>query len=82
MDLDRLANALGSGDTLEQPRADDEVFSTEVFEASQRSRRVDLDVGEAMNGSDAPTNKMQAISPTTRTTKLKVEEAPLPELER
>ncbi len=35
---DRLANALGSGDTVEQPRAEDEVFSTEVFEASQRSR--------------------------------------------
>jgi pilus assembly protein FimV len=34
-------------------RAAEEVFSTEVFEASQRSRRVDLDVGEAMNGSDA-----------------------------
>ncbi len=46
LDLDRLANALGSGDTVEQPRAEDEVFSTEVFEASQRSRRVDLDVGE------------------------------------
>ncbi len=80
MDLDRLANALGSGDTVEQPRAEDEVFSSEVFEASQRNRRVDLDVGEAMNGSEAPTNKMQAITPTSRTTKLKTDEA-LPELE-
>ena len=62
LDLDRLANALGSGDTVEQPRADDEVFSTEVFEASQRNRRVDLDVGEAMNGTEAPTNKLQAIT--------------------
>ncbi len=54
LDLDRLASALGNGDdTREQPRAAEEVFSTEVFEASQRSRRVDLDVGEAMNGSDA-----------------------------
>jgi hypothetical protein len=67
LDLDRLASALGSGDTVEQPRAADEVFSTEVFEASQRNRRVDLDVGEAMNGSDAltPTNKLQACGPTS-----------------
>jgi pilus assembly protein FimV len=64
LDLDRLASALGSGDTVEQPRAEDEVFSTEVFEASQRHPRVDLDVGEALNGLEPPTNKMQAISPT------------------
>jgi pilus assembly protein FimV len=82
LDLDRLANALGSGDTVEQPRAEDEVFSTEVFEASQRNRRVDLDVGEALNGSDAPTNKLQAISSaTTRTTKIKADDVSLPELE-
>ena len=80
LDLDRLANALGSGDTVEQPRAEDEVFSSEVFEASQRSRRVDLDVGEAMNGSEAPTNKLQAIGSTGRTAKIKTDEA-LPELE-
>jgi pilus assembly protein FimV len=81
LDLDRLANALGSGDTVEQPRAEDEVFSTEVFEASQRNRRVDLDVGEAMNGAEAPTNKLQAISSTTRTTKIQAEDLSLPELE-
>jgi pilus assembly protein FimV len=80
LDLDRLANALGSGDTVEQPRAEDEVFSTEVFEASQRSR-VDLDVGEAMNGSEAPTNKLQAISSTNRTAKLKSDDLAAPELE-
>jgi pilus assembly protein FimV len=75
LDLDRLANALGSGDTVEQPRAEDEMFSSEVFEASQRSRRVDLDVGEAaLNGSEAPTNKMQAITPTSRNTKLQADE--------
>ncbi|MEA3139716.1 MAG: pilus assembly protein FimV [Gammaproteobacteria bacterium] len=80
LDLDRLANALGSGDTVEQPRAEDEVFSTEVFEASQRNRRVDLDVGEALNGSEAAaTNKLKTIS-TTRTTKLKTDET-MPELE-
>jgi pilus assembly protein FimV len=80
LDLDRLANALGSGDTVEQPRSEDDVFSNEVFEASQRSR-VDLDVGEAMNGSEAPTNKLQAISSTSRTTKLKANDLPPVELE-
>jgi pilus assembly protein FimV len=81
LDLDRLANALGSGgDTLEQPRAEDEVFSTEVFEASQRNRGVDLDVGEALNGSEAPTNKLKAIS-TNRTAKVATEDLALPELE-
>jgi len=29
LDLDRLANALGTGDTVSQPRAAEEVFSTE-----------------------------------------------------
>jgi pilus assembly protein FimV len=81
LDLDRLANALGSGDTVEQPRAEDEVFSTEVFEASQRSRRVDLDVGDAMNGSEAPTNKLQAISSTSRTAKIQADDLGPPELE-
>jgi pilus assembly protein FimV len=82
LDLDRLASALGSGDTVEQPRAEDEVFSTEVFEASQRNRRVDLDVGEALNGSEASTNKLKAISPSTvRTTKLKTDDMSLQELE-
>jgi pilus assembly protein FimV len=82
LDLDRLANALGSGDTVEQPRAEDEMFSTEVFEASQRNRGVDLDVGEALNGSEAAaTNKLKAISATTRTSKIKTEDLALPELE-
>jgi pilus assembly protein FimV len=82
LDLDRLASALGSGDTVEQPRAEDEVFSTEVFEASQRNRRVDLDVGEALNGSEAPTNKLKAITPSTvRTTKIQTEDMSLQELE-
>jgi pilus assembly protein FimV len=76
LDLDRLATALGSGDTVEQPRAAEEVFSNEVFEGSQRSRRVDLDVGEAMNGSEHPTNKFQAS-----TNKMKSVELPIVELE-
>lgn len=76
LDLDRLATALGTGDTVEQPRAAEEVFSHEVFEASQRSRRVDLDVGESMNGSEHPTNKFQAS-----TNKMKSVELPIVELE-
>jgi pilus assembly protein FimV len=76
LDLDRLATALGSGDTVEQPRAAEEVFSNEVFEASQRNRRVDLDVGEAMNGSEHPTNKFQAS-----TNKMKAVDLPIVELE-
>jgi pilus assembly protein FimV len=74
LDLDRLATALGTGDTAEQPRAAEDVFSSEVFEASQRSRRVDLDVGEAVNGS--ATGKFQA-----QTNKLKSVDMPLSELE-
>ena len=81
LDLDRLANALGSGDTVEQPRAEDEVFSTEVFEASQKNRKVDLDVGDALNGSEAAaTNKLKTIT-TTRTQKIKADDLGLPELE-
>jgi pilus assembly protein FimV len=76
LDLDRLATALGTGDTVSQPRAAEEVFSTEVFEASQRNRRVDLDVGEALNGSEHPTNKFQA-----QTNRLKSVDVPLSELE-
>jgi pilus assembly protein FimV len=76
LDLDRLATALGSGDTVSQPRAAEDVFSTEVFEASQRNRRVDLDVGEALNGAEHPTNKFQA-----QTNKLKSVDVPLSELE-
>jgi pilus assembly protein FimV len=83
LDLDRLANALGTGDTVEQPRAEDERFSSEVFEASQRNRRVDLDVGEALNGAEGTTNKLRAISTTsaTRTSKISTQELALPEME-
>jgi len=81
LDLDRLANALGSGDTVEQPRAEDEVFSTEVFEAGQHDKGVDLDVGEALNGSEAPTNKLKAISTTARTARIRADEQGLPDLE-
>jgi pilus assembly protein FimV len=76
LDLDRLASALGSGDTVSQPRAAEDLFSTEVFEASQRNKRVDLDVGEALSGSDSPTNKLQA-----QTHKLQPVDLGVPELE-
>ncbi len=76
LDLDRLATALGTGDTVDQPRAAEEIFSTEVFEASQRSRRVDLDVGEAMNGAELPTNRLQA-----QTNKLRALDGAMSELE-
>jgi pilus assembly protein FimV len=61
LDLDRLASALGSGDTVDQPRAAEDLFSSEVFEASQRNKRVDLDVGEPMSASEAPTNKLKSV---------------------
>jgi pilus assembly protein FimV len=76
LDLDRLATALGTGDTVDQPRAAEEIFSTEVFEASQRSRLVDLDVGEAMNGSEHATNRLQA-----QTNKLRALDGAMSELE-
>jgi pilus assembly protein FimV len=77
LDLDRLANALGSGDTVDQPRAVEDVFSTEVFEASQRSKQVDLDVGESMNGADsAATNSLKI-----QTNKLQPLDLAIPELE-
>jgi pilus assembly protein FimV len=76
LDLDRLATALGTGDTVSQPRAAEDVFSNEVFEGSQRNRKVDLDVGEALNGSEHPTNKFQA-----QTNRLKSVDVPLSELE-
>ncbi len=77
LDLDRLADALGSGDTVDQPRAAEDVFSTEVFEASQRNKQVDLDVGDSMNGADtALTNSMNV-----QTDKLKPLDLAIPELE-
>jgi FimV-like protein len=76
LDLDKLATALGSGDTIQQPRAAEDMFSNEVFEASQRNKAVDLDVGEALFGSDSPTNKLEA-----QTNKLKPVDLAAPELE-
>ena len=60
LDLDRLATALGGNDTLEQPAQEEDLFSNEVFESTQRNKRVDLDVGESLLDSDAPTNNVQA----------------------
>jgi pilus assembly protein FimV len=79
LDLDRLANALGSGDTVDQPRAVEDVFSTEVFEASQRSKQVDLDVGESMNGADSAATATNSLN--IQTNKLKPLDLAIPELE-
>jgi len=77
LDLDRLASALGSGDTVDQPRAAEDVFSNEVFEASQRNKQVDLDVGDSMNGADtALTNSLNI-----QTNKLKPLDLAIPDLE-
>ncbi len=76
LDLDQLASALGSGDTVEQPRAEDELFSSEVFESAPRDKRVDLDVGEAVLDTDSPTNKLQA-----QTNKLKPVELAMADME-
>jgi FimV-like protein len=55
-----------------------------VFEATQRSRGVDLDVGESlddsMSGSESPTNKLQAVT-SHSISKVATEEVPMPELE-
>jgi pilus assembly protein FimV len=77
LDLDRLASALGSGDTVDQPRAAEDLFSTEVFEASQRNKQVDLDVGESMNGADSALTNDLSI----QTNKLKPLDLAIPELE-
>jgi pilus assembly protein FimV len=78
LDLDRLASALGSGDTVDQPRAAEDVFSTEVFEAStQRNKQVDLDVGDLMNGADSAATNSLSI----QTNKLKPLDLAIPELE-
>jgi pilus assembly protein FimV len=79
LDLDRLASALGSGDTVAQPRAAEDLFSTEVFDSAERTSRnkvVDLDVGEAMSATDSPTNKLQV-----QTNKLKPLDLGMTELE-
>jgi len=63
LDLDRLASALTNDDTNEQPRAPEDMFSSEVFESSDASARlkaIDLDVGEELFGSEAPTNRLKA----------------------
>jgi pilus assembly protein FimV len=76
LDLDQLASALGSGDTVEQPRAEDEVFSSEVFDSTQRNKMVDLDVGDVMFDTESPTNKLQA-----QTNKLRPVDLAVPDME-
>jgi len=77
LDLDRLASALGSGDTLDQPRAAEDLFSNEVFEASPRNKQVDLDVGDSMDGAESALTNSLSI----QTNKLKPLDLAMPELE-
>jgi pilus assembly protein FimV len=76
VDMDRLGRPPGSSETVDQPRAAEDLFSSEVFEASQRSRVVDLDVGEAINGADESTTRVQGQNGTAKT-----ENIALPEFE-
>lgn len=82
LDLDRLANAFaGSGDTENQPRAADEVFSSEVFEGAAEGGGVDLDVGApALESAEQDTTRVQG-SKQADTDRLKTFEGDLPELE-
>jgi pilus assembly protein FimV len=65
LDLDRLAGALG-GDTVEQPRAAEEVFSSEVFEKSQSVHSaIDLDVGAPLH--EEPGNGATTLRPDEAT---------------
>jgi pilus assembly protein FimV len=72
LDLDSLASALGTGDTVEQPRSVEAVFSSEVFDASRHDGKVDLDVGVPLDSADHS---------ATATAKLKPQEVNPPELE-
>ncbi len=80
LDLDRLASALGNGDTVQQPRSSEDLFSTEVFETAQPitadHKTVDLDVGEALFDPETPTNKLMV-----QTNKLKPVDLAVPDLE-
>ncbi|MEO8755408.1 MAG: FimV/HubP family polar landmark protein, partial [Casimicrobiaceae bacterium] len=82
LDLDRLANAFsGTGETVDQPRAAEDVFSSEVFEATDRHKGVDLDVGEPVHGhGEGVTTRIHADS-SADTNKLKSFDGELPELE-
>jgi pilus assembly protein FimV len=78
LDLDRLSTALGGGDTVEQPHSEEDLFSNEVFEATTKSKLIDLDVGEAMSNVDQATTRAQQQNGTA---KLNHDELALPEFE-
>jgi len=81
LDLDRLANAFsGTAETASQPRAAEDVFSSEVFEATDNQKNIDLDVGEPVQSGEGVTTRIQA-DPASDTNKLKSFEGDLPELE-
>ena len=74
---------MGSGDTVAQPRAEEDLFSTEVFDATGSHKGVDLDVGDMLNGSDSATSKLTAQTSklTAQTARLKPLDLAIPELE-
>jgi pilus assembly protein FimV len=78
LDLDKLSSALGGGDTIEQPHSETDLFSNEVFEATTKTKLIDLDVGDTMNGVDQATTRTQAQNGTA---KLDHDELALPEFE-
>jgi pilus assembly protein FimV len=82
LDLDRMANAFsGTSETVDQPRAAEDVFSSEVFETTDRHKDVDLDVGEPVSShGEGVTTRIQAAS-SADTNKLKSFDGELPELE-
>ena len=85
LDLDRLANAFSgpasaTSETASQPRAAEDVFSSEVFETTGREKSVDLDVGEPVISADSPTAQTQSDA-MAATNRLQSFESDLPELE-
>ncbi|HUY84869.1 MAG TPA: FimV/HubP family polar landmark protein, partial [Steroidobacteraceae bacterium] len=64
LDLDRLAGALG-GDTVEQPRAVEDLFSSQVFDDRAHDRSVDLDVGEPLAAGEGADTKTLAPDEAT-----------------
>ncbi len=81
LDLDHLANAFSTGETANQPRAAEEVFSSEVFEATGSHGQIDLDVGDAALAADSATTRVQSSDAHVQTNKLQALDGELPELE-
>jgi pilus assembly protein FimV len=86
LDLDRLANAFsgtspGTAETASQPRAAEDVFSSEVFDVTHGEKSVDLDVGEPVSHADSQTLTHTHADAMAATNRLQAYEGELPELE-